>query len=216
MDSDLNKKFIHAVFSGNYQKTIELLSAGACVKSATKDGSTALHIAAVKGYQTVSEILITNGADLNAQDFRGDTPLMLAIQGNHVHIGNLLIKQNADLSLVNSNGFSALHEAVVSGDQFIVATLLDNYSGNIDERTEMDRTALHLLCLSSNPNVDILKSLIKFDANPLLLDNYGRTPLKIAKEKMANNLIVQLKAYTDDWVLRKTIEPMPCSTSLEF
>ena len=47
------------------------------------DGGTPLHYAAQKGHKEIIELLITNGADLNAKTGRGTTPLHLAAANAH-------------------------------------------------------------------------------------------------------------------------------------
>ena len=53
------------------------------------DGNTPLIIATGKGYKDVAEILLANGADVNAADRKG-TPLAWAIHTGHPDIANLL------------------------------------------------------------------------------------------------------------------------------
>jgi ankyrin repeat protein len=53
------------------------------------DGNTPLIIATGKGYKDVVEVLLANGADVNAADKMG-TPLAWAIHAGHPDIANLL------------------------------------------------------------------------------------------------------------------------------
>lgn len=57
-----------------------------------KSSETPLHIAAVRGYQEITALLIDKGADLNAKNNEGVTPLQLALQRGHQSIVELLRK----------------------------------------------------------------------------------------------------------------------------
>jgi ankyrin repeat protein len=54
---------------------VAALKLGADVNAVGKAGDTALHSAAVLGYDTVIQLLAENGADLNVRNVRGQTPL---------------------------------------------------------------------------------------------------------------------------------------------
>ena len=53
---------------------------GVDVNAANADGNTALHAAAARGYDTVIEFLVANGARLGVTNDEGQTPLALAMQ----------------------------------------------------------------------------------------------------------------------------------------
>jgi ankyrin repeat protein len=56
-----------------------LLDLGADVNATTADGRTALHGAALQGYDDVIKFLVAHGADLYAKDRKGFTPLDTAL-----------------------------------------------------------------------------------------------------------------------------------------
>jgi len=58
--------------------------------------TTALHYAAEKGHKEIAELLIAKGADVNAKDNRGRTPLWWAKRRGHTEIVELLRKHGAE------------------------------------------------------------------------------------------------------------------------
>ncbi|MDP6307260.1 MAG: ankyrin repeat domain-containing protein, partial [Verrucomicrobiota bacterium] len=57
------------------------------------DGNwTPLHGAVISGHKEVAELLIADGADVNAKDERGGTPLDVAIQRKRTKTADLLRK----------------------------------------------------------------------------------------------------------------------------
>jgi ankyrin repeat protein/predicted TIM-barrel fold metal-dependent hydrolase len=96
-------------------------------------GCTPLHCAARYGHKEVVELLIAEGADINAKDSRGRTPLYLAMYQDRKEVAKLLASRSGDVSL---------HTAAYIGDLQTVEKLIDagaNVNANIQ-----GVTALHL------------------------------------------------------------------------
>jgi len=59
-----------------------------------------LHLAALKDHKEIAELLIANGADVNAkQAVEGETPLHLAAWDGHKEIAELLIVNGANVNV---------------------------------------------------------------------------------------------------------------------
>lgn len=66
-------------------------------------GQTALHCAAIKGYNDVTKLLIKAGADVNATDNDGCTPLCYACKYGHKELADLLKSKGAKADEVEKN-----------------------------------------------------------------------------------------------------------------
>ncbi|XP_050397840.1 poly [ADP-ribose] polymerase tankyrase-1 [Patella vulgata] len=86
--------------------------------------STPLHLAAGYNNVEVSEFLLENGADVNAQDKGGLIPLHNASSYGHVDIAQLLIKFDTCVNAQDRWGFTPLHEAAQKGRTQLCALLL--------------------------------------------------------------------------------------------
>ena len=62
------------------------------VNSIEKFGFTPLHFAAFTGNKDVADLLLTQGADVNAKFYQGITPMQVAVQKGHKEVIDLLIK----------------------------------------------------------------------------------------------------------------------------
>ncbi|GAB4813625.1 hypothetical protein N2152v2_000671 [Parachlorella kessleri] len=112
-----------------------LLAAGADptaesdINGASRDGTTALHLAAKSGFTNAVELLVTAGADLGAQDKNGNTPLHYAVMNSSVQAAAALVEAGAPLNVANASGRTALGEARRMGNGALV-TLLQGHSSS--------------------------------------------------------------------------------------
>jgi len=67
------------------------------VRGANKNGDTALHVAAALGYDTIVQVLVDRGADVNAANARGITPIAAATSGSTTGRGRAAAPAGADL-----------------------------------------------------------------------------------------------------------------------
>ncbi|XP_077992722.1 poly [ADP-ribose] polymerase tankyrase-2-like [Glandiceps talaboti] len=86
--------------------------------------STPLHLAAGYNNVEVAELLLENGADVNARDKGGLIPLHNASSYGHVDIAALLIKYGTCVNATDRWSFTPLHEAAQKGRTQLCALLL--------------------------------------------------------------------------------------------
>jgi ankyrin repeat protein len=95
----------------------QLLSHGADMSKASKDGNAPIHIACQFGRYACIELLADSRAGLNlpVADGSGSTPTMLCCKNGHVKCLALLSEKGANLSLANNHGLTAAHLASQTG-----------------------------------------------------------------------------------------------------
>ena len=127
----------------------------------------------------LAAIMLTHGADVNAQVTDGDTALTAALYNRHVSMIELLLKHGANINAPDSNGMTPLMLAAHYGYAEEVEPLLAS-GANINMQDQWGNTALHH-CFGKFMDKDTIKLLIAHGANPRLPANTGATPLTIAR-----------------------------------
>ena len=117
------------------------------------EGDTALHVAAAAYRTMLARELLTQGADVHAQNRRGATPLHSAVRGGpgsaswapgaQVATIGMLIATGADPNAVDKSGVTPLHRAVRNRCAAAVRALLDN-GADARRKNKSGSTALTL------------------------------------------------------------------------
>ncbi|CAL5031842.1 unnamed protein product [Urochloa decumbens] len=162
----------NAAYHGDLFRLKGLISAGADPSKPDYDGRTALHVAALRGFEDIIRFLIQRGANVNSIDKFGNSPLLLALKSGHDRITSLLAKHGAALNLEDAGGY--LCRVVTDGKIDLLRRLLsygvDPNCKNYDQRTPLHIAAalgLHL----------VAGMLIDFGADVQAKDRWGNTPL---------------------------------------
>ncbi len=136
----------------------------------------------------IVDLLLQNGANVNARDKTERTPVFWAINEN---ILLKLIEYNADLNLKDRSGNTALFYACVLGSyEEIVKILLEN-GARIDEKNGSNKiTALHAAC--ENKNFNIVKILLEHGVSLKEVDLYGNNIIHICCKEGCNDILLYI------------------------
>ncbi|CAG9765617.1 unnamed protein product [Ceutorhynchus assimilis] len=164
-----NPELLHAAIENGYLKIVEDIFKYATEvnmllnSTSTKGGLTPLHNAAKKKQQEVAKLLISYGADINAQDKTGKTPIFYAIKNADLKIFELLLTNGANVK----DYPELLNVAVEMECREIVETIL-HHDADINACDNYGRTALHFTALTfaddfSSQSIDIYLDNFNFD-----------------------------------------------------
>lgn len=189
----MNHELLKAVATGNkalLNRVLHLESAPAaeggkesCLKGVTAEGSSALHIAANRGYLELVKVLCDQDTSLiSSRNNLLDTPLICAARAGHVDVVNYLIKcasqlhealypqrvlqelpVNPILKAWNLGGATAMHEAVRNGHASVLQRLVSRDSRLLAVVNGQGVSPLYLAVASNR--VDIVNILIKGSSN---------------------------------------------------
>ncbi|MEX2214389.1 MAG: ankyrin repeat domain-containing protein [Phycisphaeraceae bacterium] len=182
---------IPAAAAGHTKIVERLLDHGAQVNTADDDGTTALHAAAVKGYQYVVRLLLRSDADPALRNSFGETPLELALEGKHelvvadlLNVGSPIdifaaiglndmektiaeIDRDAALLTATRRARTPLHVAAAHGRAEITRFLLERGAA-INARTNVDGGATPLYLATAISHDEVVDILLEKDADPNL------------------------------------------------
>ena len=123
-----------AAKAGDAEAVKEFLAAGTDVKR--DDPFTPLHWAALHGHKEIAELLITNGADVNATTAWGSTPLHKAAQNGHKEIVELLIAKGADVNAKDNRLRKTPLDVAIMRKHAEIADLLRKHGGKTKKELE--------------------------------------------------------------------------------
>ncbi|KAF0692623.1 Aste57867_16326 [Aphanomyces stellatus] len=164
-------------------------------------GDTALQIA-VKASQPecVRQLLsIAAKSDMDTEivnhvDHANEAPLHVAAAQGDVNILQLLLHHGADICVVQANGHTPLHCAVLAGHESCVAYILDvGGDAIINTGDAHGNTPLH--CAVSMGHESLVKLLLESAADVTLCNNEQLTPYKMARRTKARAIQALLAIY---------------------
>ncbi|TVU01986.1 hypothetical protein EJB05_52521, partial [Eragrostis curvula] len=179
---------------------VDNVAHGADVNATDHTGQTALHWSAVRGHIQVAELLLKEGAKVDAADLYGyqstaisQTTHVAAQYGQTAFICHIVAKWNADPDLPDNDGRSPIHWAAYKGFADTIRLLL--FLGAYRERQDKEGmllvipllfqccTPLHWAAIRGNlESCTVLVQASKKE-DLTLQDNTGLTPAQLAAEK---------------------------------
>ena len=107
------------------------------VNTYSKDGFTALGLAAYFSNEEIARLLIEKGADVNMPANNGYNvfPIHSAVASGNINITKMLINAGANVNVMQQAGFTPLHAAAQQGNIDLIILLLENEAA-VDVRME--------------------------------------------------------------------------------
>ncbi|TGZ53653.1 uncharacterized protein [Temnothorax longispinosus] len=221
-----------------------LLQHVADINASDKYGRTALHFTALsesKGFfenftnkdpdtikGEIAKLLLSKGANVDAQTKNGVTTLHAAIQEGYEKVVEALLEYNANVNSRVKSDITPLHLSAQRGNKKI-STMLLNKGANVNAKQKNGTTALHIatqkghkkvvkVLLKCGAKVDskmknditplhlgakkgyrkIIETILKFGADINSRDEYGRTALHIASQEGHTEVVATLLEYGSD------------------
>ncbi|XP_077458129.1 serine/threonine-protein phosphatase 6 regulatory ankyrin repeat subunit C-like [Stigmatopora argus] len=200
----------HDVAAGLLVKTI----GAQIVKVTDAKGRTPLHAAAYSGNVTGLQLLLGQGAELDAPDYSGRSSLMVAAERGHTTaLEFLLHKVKPDLTLVDVNNNTALHLACIKGHEMCALLLLGVISDHSLINATNDALQMPLHIAARKGLATVVQVLLSRGAAVMAVDGEGRTPaLACAPNKKVADCLALILSTMKPFPLREsnTSTSAPC------
>ena len=154
---------------------------------------TPLFRAAYLGREDIVQLLVEEGADINARGPSELTALMLAVKDQHDSVTKVLLEKGADTAATDESGWTALHQAAHNLGREKAAVLLLEHGAAVNATCDFGQSPLHIATEQRNdPMIRLLVS--KYNADLELQDSVSRTPLHLAIEdtRLGRSAVVTL------------------------
>ncbi len=152
-------------------------------ETVTDSAATPLLAALEQGDMHLIRMLLKQGADVRETNRQGYTPLMAASRLKSPQPAIALVMNGADVNATDRYGRTALMFAVEAGNEILVETLLQA-GAEIDRTTVPSRPAsishTALRRAIANGNLNIVRILLRADADVNICDEHGVSPLMAA------------------------------------
>jgi uncharacterized protein len=135
-----------ACMAGARERVVELIGREPeLVKAFSPDGWTPLHLACFFGHAALVEILIAQGAEVNARSRNPmkNAPLHAAAAGRSRDAVRILLEHGAEVNARQEGGWTALHAASQNGDVDMVGLLIAG-GADVQARAGNQQNALDL------------------------------------------------------------------------
>lgn len=191
-----NSVLIEAVKSRDVERVVSVLKTNPNLESKDSSGKTALMIAAYNEDNTIAELLINAGANVNAQDKMLNSPFLYAGAEGNIKLLELGLENGADFNVFNRYGGTALIPAAERGHLEIVKILVEVPNYPIDHINKLGWTALMEAVILAQPGaqqIAVINTLIQAGSDVNIPDGDGVSPLTHAKNKALNEVVKILK-----------------------
>ncbi len=186
-----------AISSGDLLALKTLLAKYDVRPARSRNGDTAMHLAARLGYSGFVRVLLSAGMSPNETRRTGEQPLMLACRNDHVLTAKELLANGGALNVCGADGYYPIHAAASRGSVDMLKALL--VAGDqLERQTRVEEyRPLHIAALAR-----------KADAVNYLLDQGASTSATAVDGKTALILAVEEAIRFDDSAIVKVIRSL--------
>ncbi|MGE7908562.1 ankyrin repeat domain-containing protein [Lysinibacillus xylanilyticus] len=179
-------KFFEAAEVGDIDTLNDYLKQGVDINSRNKQKRTAILIAAMNDQLEAVKFLIMEGADIDLQDQICLNPFLYGCINGKLELVKMMIKANTDIERLTRFGGVGVHPASEKGFVEVVRELVTTTDINVNHTNICGWTPLIeaiLLNDGKEKQQEIVQLLIEHGADTQLVDQYGVTPLAMARDK---------------------------------
>lgn len=135
----------------------------------------------------VGDLLLRNGAAIDARDELDRTALMIAIQANAADTAKWLLDRGAQVNAFDERGNTPLIYAIRRKNLEMVK-MLCQYRARVGQADKVNNTPLHIAAMMPD-GLPYVQILLKYGARPNVRNNRKQTPFMVARDAKAKELL---------------------------
>lgn len=172
----LNEKLHEAVQFQDQAAVTAALTGGADPNSVNRIGLTPLMRAIQMRQVEFVQQLLDAGADPNKGNAQGTSPAELAIEGDNAEIVEALVKAGANFNVNDVAGNSLVMATILAGGEamYEILAVLGRHGVDMDQGNPL------YFAVSTQPNLELARTLLEAGADPSLATEHGHLPLAAA------------------------------------
>ncbi|XP_048257612.1 ankyrin-2-like isoform X2 [Haliotis rufescens] len=196
--SNYGDSLLHVACEGGNKAIVQYLVSPSNINTRGRNGFTPIMIAAVKGHQSVFDLLVSKQADLTLVNNNGDSLLHVACQGGNKAIAQHLVSPS-NINARGQNGYTPIMIAALKGHQSVFDLLVSKQADLTLVNNNGD-SLLHVACQGGN------KAIVQYLVSPTNIDTRGRngfTPIMIAAvsgHQSVFDLLISRNADLTHWI----------------
>jgi ankyrin repeat protein len=167
---------IEGIISGNIERVRTFVDGHVDVNFRSINNTGAVHYSALFGHREITRILVYAGASYDMKDDFGYTPLHYASANAWFRVAEFLLTLDTNINAKTNTGYTPLMLATERGDEDTVIVLTGNLA-DMNLKNKRGWTALHIAYRNNHNR--IINTLIRFGADPSVINNEGLTPDKL-------------------------------------
>ncbi|XP_059839660.1 serine/threonine-protein kinase TNNI3K isoform X2 [Hypanus sabinus] len=175
-ENGLSLLHLCCICDGNKAHVRTLMLKGLRPSRLTRNGFTALHLAAYKASSDLVTALLHGGADIQQVGYGALTALHIATIAGHSETVDILLQHGAFVNVQDAVFFTPLHIAAYFGHEQVTRLLL-RFGADASVSGEVGDRPLHLACAKGYLNIVKLLLMEASSANVNSLDNEDHSPL---------------------------------------
>ena len=192
--SPADHALLAAARDGDHDGVMQALRDGANIDAQDADWNTAILFAATRSDYDLVDRLADLGANVNLQNKTCFNPFIYGCINNDLQLVRLMVEHGCHLELLTRMGGNGLTPACEKGYVEIVEYLVSSTNINVNHTNHLGWTALveSIILSDGGPSAQaIVRLLLEHGANPGMPDEWGRSPIHLAREH-GHDAIVEL------------------------
>lgn len=195
------RQYLQAAGFGDTPAVMAAIEDGVPVDAQSRRRETAVLRAARGGHLETVQALVEAGANVDLQDDTCQNPFLFGCINGNVDLVRAMVDAGADITRLTRFGGNGLTPAAEKGHVGVVQYLLENTEIDVNLTNSLGWTALIeaiILGDGGQAQQDIVRLLLVHGADPAMTDEWGKSPIDLARREGFAEIAQLLEQFSGD------------------